>query len=449
MGAGVRGGNDAAHSSVDPVTMESGVDRPTTEERCTQDRGAKQKEETRAQGEGLRGETDYDDDKEEAAESEEAPAADLFPAAAKGQKVRKLAQACSTCDFCSKPIPDVKMEQHAKFCGPRRLKSKYGRTWWLLQEQTCLRLLSKVAGAPVTTETILLDGAAVRMLREHPIPFKPPPALDSKVTAAMLAAGEAAGCRREDRKEKHFAQEAALCSVISGMIQEIDPSIHSAGLASGDARDSVCLIDIGAAAGELLHLFQSVFRTTVVLVEFYEPPRTVDALYADDPDSFGRIWKKVGSVTKEDLLRYKRKVNIVVGKHLCGDGTCSTISCVVGAWREFFPVSGVLVSPCCQQMSTWDGYCGSGHLARAFGVCPEDFEAIRKKTGWKSLSHRDDTWHRRHLYDVAKLFESLWHHGRVNFLLASGATRVEAFQFIEEDVTIKNVCISAIFSTPR
>eukprot|EP01065_Artemidia_motanka_P008886 TRINITY_DN14512_c0_g1_i1.p1 TRINITY_DN14512_c0_g1~~TRINITY_DN14512_c0_g1_i1.p1 ORF type:complete len:407 (+),score=118.16 TRINITY_DN14512_c0_g1_i1:176-1222(+) len=287
---------------------------------------------------------------------------------------------------------------------------------------------------------------AARDVGAAQIPFAPPTPLPAAVVSRMLESAAAAGCRTADRQAKHHAQEVAICAAIADCIRKHHPEVWERGMAGESCADEVCIIDIGAAAGELLHLFQTVLRTSVVLVEFYRPPRMVDELYADDPN-FKRIWKKVEDVDAADLQPMSRRVNIVVAKHLCGDGSCHAMSQVVSGWRSFARVDHMFLVPCCQQMSTWSGYCGRGFLTRLGLTSEDDFEYIRCKTGWKSVQHRDSKGRHRTLHDVATLLETLWHRGRADYLRRSGASDVELTQFISDDVTVKNVMLVA--SWPR
>eukprot|EP01060_Flectonema_neradi_P036226 TRINITY_DN6913_c1_g1_i1.p1 TRINITY_DN6913_c1_g1~~TRINITY_DN6913_c1_g1_i1.p1 ORF type:complete len:192 (+),score=30.86 TRINITY_DN6913_c1_g1_i1:158-733(+) len=178
----------------------------------------------------------------------------------------------------------------------------------------------------------------------------------------------------------------------------------------------------------------------------------IDALYEEEArnNTFARHWKKVEEITPDDLAPYTRKINIVVAKHLCGNGMDEQMTCVVDRWRSFLHVNHMVLAPCCQQMCTWEVYCGTPYL-QSLGLDADDFDIIRTKTGWKSLLHRDaihkrgDKKRYRRLYDVAKLLETVWHQGRIRYLTDNGADNVNLFQFISEEVTIKNCAITCDF----
>ena len=367
--------------------------------------------------------------------------------------------ATEVCPFCNKPIPTPSLAQHTPSCRGRRYLGKVG---FLLNEANCLPTLSKIAhgchdptnpaSCNVAEYMTTHDSLDVQYLFDHgtngiidEIPVKPvaPDVLTDAIKDAMKTLALDSGCRTERRFDKHFDQEVVLCAQIAQMIRQSHPEIYDRAVSSGDATAEICIIDCGAAAGELLHIFQALFKTAVVLVEFYTPPRMVDALYEGNPN-FSRLWKKVEEVTEGDLAPMRRTLNIVVAKHLCGDSTDAAMCCVVDEWRRFFPVTHFVAAPCCQQMSTWDGYSARNYLEERFAFAKENFEVVRAKVGWKSLLHRDSRERHRVLYEVAKVYEYVWHIGRVHYLASHGA-QADVFQFVPEDVTIKNVVITAWF----
>ena len=369
---------------------------------------------------------------------------------------KPAAPSTSPCPFCHKDIPSGTMDTHMPGC---RGRNYLGRVAHTLKGDGCLTTLSKLAKHEVDLPYVY-DNGTDDVARDIALPERflevavgataADGACDSILTQDVVDAirerAAEGGMRTEDRFEKHVRQEVALCGQIAQMIRESHPEVYDRAVASPtrDATADVCIIDCGAAAGELLHLFQALFKTTVVNVEFYEPVRMVDAHYEGDPN-FLRLWKRVEDVTAADLAPMRRTVNIVVAKHLCGDSTDAAMGCVVDKWRSFFPVTHFVAAPCCQQMSTWEKYLGTPFLKETYGLCKEDFEVIRNKTGWKSLKHRASKERHRHLYDIAKIYEAAWHAGRVDFLKRTGAD-VNVFQFVPEDVTIKNVAITARFA---
>ena len=352
------------------------------------------------------------------------------------------------CDICRRNVPVETRETHIFHC---ECKKYGGRVTRLLKEGICLETLSKIAKRDITARNVIDVGVDDIV---DDIPFREPPPIAQEIVEKMKASAERAGCRKESLKAKHFSQEVALCSVLEQKIKSQHPAIYEQGLKTGDISDQICLIDCGAAAGEFLHLFQSIMKTTIVLVEYYKPPRMIDDLYEEEikNKTFGRHWKKVEEITPEDLAPYTRKINIVVAKHLCGDGMDEQMTCVVDRWRSFLCVNHMVLAPCCQQLCSWEVYCGSAYL-QSLGLTAEDFEIIRTKTGWKSLLHRDAIYKRgykkrhRRLYDVAKALETVWHHGRINYLENNGAENIKLFQFVSEEVTIKNCAITCDFPT--
>eukprot|EP01061_Rhynchopus_euleeides_P026717 TRINITY_DN43527_c0_g1_i1.p1 TRINITY_DN43527_c0_g1~~TRINITY_DN43527_c0_g1_i1.p1 ORF type:complete len:410 (+),score=129.82 TRINITY_DN43527_c0_g1_i1:190-1419(+) len=383
------------------------------------------------------------------------------------------AQPKRRCEYCKNDIPAEVFDAHT---GPCRGRKYLGKVGHLLNEEGCLEALTKIArgtlrqeaaagnlqaGQPTPLEAHLRDSSQVDVpfvfdigtagilpgieerFEQGAASASGSPLITPAVYQDMKERALSSGCRTEDRFDKHFDQEVSLCGHIAEMVKSQHPEIFRRAAETGDATADICIIDCGAAAGELLHIFQSVFKTSIVLVEFYEPPRMIDALYEGNSD-FCRLWKKVEEVTEQDLAPMRRTVNIVVAKHLCGDGTDAAMRCIVDGWRTFFPVTHFVTAPCCQQMSTWGGYSGREFLANDYNLTESDFNVIRTKTGWKSLHHRDCRTRHRHLYDIAKIYEAAWHYGRVAYLRGVGA-RVDVFQFVPEDVTIKNVCITAQF----
>eukprot|EP01062_Namystynia_karyoxenos_P050229 TRINITY_DN38967_c0_g1_i1.p1 TRINITY_DN38967_c0_g1~~TRINITY_DN38967_c0_g1_i1.p1 ORF type:complete len:418 (+),score=131.74 TRINITY_DN38967_c0_g1_i1:69-1256(+) len=355
------------------------------------------------------------------------------------------------CANCGRVMTPANFAKHEPHCGrPFRDRASHNLRAEGRGGGSVLDLLARLLSAPLGRPLGLGDlherfaeavlPAAAR-LGAAAVPVAPPDALPKAVQEAMLERAAAAGCRTADREAKHHAQEVALCGAICAKLRSAYPELWARWQRAGTAAPDVCLIDVGAAAGELLHMLQAALRTTVVLVEFYRPPRMVDELYEGDPN-FRRIWKRVEDVAPEDLRPMARRINIVVAKHLCGDGSCHAMTQVVTGWRRFIPVSHLFLVPCCQQMSTWAGYCGRPYLCR-LGMEEGDFEHIRCKTGWKSLQHRDARNRHRTLYDAATLLETLWHRGRADFLLRSGASGVELSQFVAEEVTVKNVLLVA------
>eukprot|EP01063_Lacrimia_lanifica_P024860 TRINITY_DN32679_c0_g1_i1.p1 TRINITY_DN32679_c0_g1~~TRINITY_DN32679_c0_g1_i1.p1 ORF type:complete len:397 (+),score=125.38 TRINITY_DN32679_c0_g1_i1:39-1229(+) len=356
----------------------------------------------------------------------------------------------ATCPYCGKQIKARSLEAHKPHC----LRKRYGgRVGICLRDEKAMTTLSKLAKRHMTCVEVF-DNGTDGIMDDIPVADLAQEAsgVTEEMCKAMEARAYASGMRTERVIKKHVPQEVALCQVMAKMIKERAPEVHEAAMRTGDARASVCIIDAGAAAGELLHLFQEIFKTTVVLVEFYEPVRSVDDHYKDDPENFKRLWKRCEDVTKEDLAPYRRDINIIVAKHLCGDSMDEAMMCIVDGWRTFFPVDLFVAAPCCQQMSTWPKYLGAPYLHNTYGLNEEDFEPIRFKTAWKSLDHRDSikqgqsmgSSRYRHLWDIATIYETAWHMGRVDYLRRIGA-ECSIFQFVPTEVTVKNVCITASF----
>eukprot|EP00756_Hemistasia_phaeocysticola_P053949 Hpha_TRINITY_DN29897_c0_g1::TRINITY_DN29897_c0_g1_i1::g.2827::m.2827/K15446/TRM13, CCDC76; tRNA:m4X modification enzyme len=359
------------------------------------------------------------------------------------------------CESCGREMNEASLQKHKPFCGVQYRDRASHMLRAGDEGGSVLALLSKVVKPSLGKELSIGDlherfaetvVPAAGEVGAGTVPFNPPAGLPPVVQERIRVRAVEAGCRTADREQKHHNQELALCAAISEQVKAAAPEVWERGMSTGDVRDEVCLIDVGAAAGELLHVFQGVFQTAVALIEFYKPPRMVDHLYEADPANFRRVWKRVEDVEAEDLGGMSRRLNIVVAKHLCGDGSCHALTQVVSGWRSFFHVDRLLLVPCCQQMSTWAGYCGRPYLS-GLGLDEADFEHLRRKTGWKSLQHRDAKSRHRTLYWVATLLETLWHRGRADYLLRSGASEVSLSQFISDDVTIKNVVIAA--SWPR
>eukprot|EP01135_Chromosphaera_perkinsii_P003108 Nk52_evm16s235 gene=Nk52_evmTU16s235 len=108
--------------------------------------------------------------------------------------------------------------------------------------------------------------------------------------------------------------------------------------------------------------------------------------------SVERIQGDVGEVELVRLLAQKKGkapiVAAVVGKHLCGPATDSSLQAVAGL-RGAKQQCGVVIATCCHHLCDWETYCNRTFVTEVLDMNKEEFNLMCAMTSWASMSLKD------------------------------------------------------------